>query len=230
MEFIEMLFEPAVLLFTAPVLVALAFWLLTVVGLLDLDLLDADVDVEADVDAGAAGGGLPGAIGLGLVPVSLLLTLLLFFFGWTGIVLHGTLGEVLTGLGWAGWVQNLLFVPVALGAGTACVAGAARLLHPFFQDYGRVQGAYEVIGKIAVVKSGTVTPGFGAATVRTDSGPVEIAARTDAGAAELRYGEQALVVDYDADANTYLVERLALEDEPVPEPHAVPLPPKRLTS
>ncbi len=210
MSFINTLFEPTLLVFTVPVLLAVLFWLLAIVGMFDfeafdLDLdFDGDVDVDVDLDADVAGGGgFLQLLGLGMIPFSLMFTLLLFFFGWSGIALHA-----LTGGG-----SNLLFIPIALLAGLGISAGAARLLHPLFKDYGQATGARALVGKVAILKSSTVSPTFGSAEVNVDGDRFEIAVRSDTEANTLAYGSRVLIYDYDEQRRLYLVA--AHDEEPV---------------
>ncbi len=201
MPFINTLFEPALLVFTVPVLLALLFWLLALVGMFDFEAFDfdldfdADVDVDADLDADMTGGaGMLQLLGLGMIPFSLMFTLLLFFFGTSGIALHTLTGG-----------SNWLFIPLALVVALTISAGAARLLHPLFKDYGKATSANELVGKVAVLKSNTVSPSFGVAVVKINGVPIDITVRSDTEDNDLAYGSQVLIYDYDADRRLYFV-------------------------
>lgn len=214
MEFVTALFRSPLLVFTIPMLVAVLFWLTAVIGLLDFKAFDLhldvdhdadfDVDLDADLDAHApfAGGGLLHLLGLGMIPFSLMLTLVLFFFGWTGIALHGLLGET---LGWSGLGLNLLFVPASLVVALAVAAGAARGLRPLFREYGQAPSAADLVGKVGSLNSSTVSPTFGSALVILDGDRIEIAARCDPEDNRLHYGDRVLIIDYDPQKNIYQI-------------------------
>jgi len=211
MEFVSALFQGPLLVFTIPMLIAVLFWLLPILGLFDFDALDldvdatADLDVDADLDAHAdlhGGTGLLQLLGLGMIPLSLTLTLLLFAFGWTGIALHGFLGP---SLGWSSLGLNLLFVPLALFAALFAAAGGARLLRPLFREYEAPTTAFDLVGKIASLNSSTVSPTFGSAVVKVEGDRIEIAARCTPEANRLRYGDRVLIIDYDPANNIYQI-------------------------
>ena len=220
MEFLTALFEGPLLLFTIPMLVAVLFWLTAMLGLLDFESLDIDLDLDADVDAdidvdvdvdadvdadvdgATGGGGFLHLLGLGMIPFSLIFTMVLFFFGWTGIALHSFFS---TALGWSGLQLNLLFAPVSLAVAMTGVAGAARLLRPLFREYGKPPTARDLIGKVASLNSSTASATFGSAIVKVEGDPIEIAARCDPEDGEPRYGDRVLIIDYDAQKNIYQI-------------------------
>jgi hypothetical protein len=242
---LSVLFEPARLIFTIPMLIAFAFGALALVGLFDVEALDLDLDgdadfdadigadadfgadvgadadfdadlgadagadagMDADAEAGASGGGLLQAIGFGLVPFSLLVVLLCFSFGWTGLLLTSLFGESVAAVVGAGFATTgVLAVPAAV-ASMLVTAPAARLFAPLFRDYGKAVGARELVGKTAVLNTGSVSDSFGAATVRVKGrGRVEISARADSEDADaLSYGDRVLIYDYDPERNVYFV-------------------------
>jgi membrane protein implicated in regulation of membrane protease activity len=205
---IDALFESAVLVFTVPMLLAVLFWLLALIGLFDFEAFDFDLDTDLDVETDLSGSVLH-AFGLGLIPFSLMLTILLFVFGFTGLALHTLLGDT---LGWGAGTATLVFVPVALMTALAVGAGAGRLLHPLFRDHGTATTAHDLVGKIAVLTSGSVSPTFGAASVQMDGALIEIAARTESDANGLGYGDRVLLIDYDPACNLYLVAPFDGED------------------
>ncbi|HMB91073.1 MAG TPA: hypothetical protein VKP65_09520 [Rhodothermales bacterium] len=217
MDLVAALFDTTLLVFTIPALLAVVLWVLALIGLFDFEALDIDLDVDApdveiDLDAGAdlaGGGGLLQVLGVGMIPFSLLLTVALFIFGWSGIMLHSLTGEI---LGWNGLALNLLFIPLALVIALAVTAGAARVLRPLFRDYGKAHAAADLVGKIALVKSNTVTSTFGSAVVRLGGDHIEIATRSMPGQPDLQYGTQVVIFDYDAEKNLYYVG--AFEDKP----------------
>jgi hypothetical protein len=207
MDIIGLLLEPAILFFTVPILLAVLFWLTGLIGLVDFEALDLEPGADVGFGSGTLSN-LSSLAGFGLIPLSLFISLSLFCFGWSGIALYAFIGTDLLTTGWSYLGTNFLIIPSSIVVSVGLTAGAVRLLRPLFSDYGKASDAYDLIGKVAVVKSGTVSPDFGEAIVQLKGGiKVEIATRTDNDANNLRYGDQALILDYDLAQNTYLVER-----------------------
>ena len=65
-----------VVVYTIPLGICLVFWLFSLLGVFDLDVLDVDIDTDADVP------GLLATFGFAGVPITLSLSIL-FFFAWT---------------------------------------------------------------------------------------------------------------------------------------------------
>lgn len=214
------LFEPALLIFTIPLLLACAFSGLALLGLFDLDGFDVDLDLgtevdldtdmDLDADADAGGGGVLQTLGLGMIPLSLFLILFCFSFGWVGLLLVSLLGSAVSSMVGTGLTTALV---LALPAGAAAVlvtAPTARLLQPLFQDYGIAKGATELVGTVGVLSTQRVTSTFGSATVRMKGrGRVEVSVRADDNDDnDLDYGDRVLLYDYDPERNLYYVAPL----------------------
>jgi len=209
------LFEPALLIFTIPLLLAFAFSGLALLGLFDVDGFDLDLDLDADVDldadADVSGGGGLQALGLGMIPLSLFLVVFCFSFGWIGLLLVNLLGSVVSSMVGPGLATSLVLAIPAAGAAVLITAPTARLLQPLFRDYGIAAGANELVDTVGVLSTQRVTPTFGSATVRMKGrGRVEVSVRAaehDNGL-DLDYGDRVLLYDYDPERNFYYVAPL----------------------
>lgn len=239
---LSVLFEPAQLIFTIPLLISFMFGGLALVGLFefdgfDIDMdtdmdagadigadvgadmgadggiatdadVDADVDMDADADTGSGGGGLFQLLGFGYVPLTLSLVLLCFSFGWTGLLLSSLFGSSVAGVVGGGVAASgVLAVPALLAAGIV-TAPLSRLFAPLFQDYGKATKTYELVGKTAVLTTGSVSETFGSVSVRVPGrSPIEVSARVqeEADAEAISYGDRVLIYDHDAEKNVYYV-------------------------
>ncbi|MEM6645648.1 MAG: hypothetical protein AAF730_05310 [Bacteroidota bacterium] len=198
----DALFTLPMVVYTAPLLLAVGLWLLTFLGAFDVD---ADVDLDLDLDAadGLEGGWLS-TLGLGAVPLSITASVFLFLFGLLGLLLNVS-----------GWAQPLIAGLAVAGAGVATV-GVARLLAPAFES-GTASRSQDLIGRTATVRSNSIDASFGAATLKLPNGDrIEINARTAPGEPTLAYGQQVVVFDYNPDANLYFVGALD-DDSALPE-------------
>ena len=172
-------------------MIAFSLWVISVTGMgghHDSDM-DSDVGVHLDADHGWIDTGLH-LLGFGLVPLSLVITWILFGFGLSGLILHAALGAYLP----SDWLPNALFIPLALVIGLVTSSVLSRLLSPLFKDYGAATTERDLIGKIATVKSNQASATFGAASLRLENGnEIEIAIRTENPDIALSYGDRVLL-------------------------------------
>lgn len=234
--FLEAAFGFPAVIFTILLVPVVLYWLLAIVGFIDLDFgdadldldLDADADLDVDADAGAEADGaseglLTGwwnALGLASVPITVSLSLIVVFGWFAALLVTGLINELgltaivrlLVGLG-------VLFLAFCFGAVGAAIAGRplARLFETTYAERRS-----DFVGRTCVIKSSKVTDDMGQAEAADPTGatvlvpvrplpetheadmPGGVAARRSA-AAELRYGETALIVEYDRDAEVFLV-------------------------
>ncbi|MEV0649233.1 hypothetical protein AB0I28_28655 [Phytomonospora sp. NPDC050363] len=194
---------PAVL-FTFALIVVIGFWVLTLFGGADPDILDTDGGAEI----GESGGGFLSVFGLGHVPATVVLSLLITF-SWF-LSLAGTV--LLDGLGLPGLVYALLALGVLLVAVVLAWAATRALISPLRRVFAPEVPASraDFVGRVCVIRTGSVTHDFGQAEVTADDGstaivqvrvPVEIAHDPE----DFRSGRTALIFDYDAIGEVFLV-------------------------
>ncbi len=173
--------SPSVLVFAVPAVLAVLIWGLSLTGLLG----DADGGEGADSFLGA-------------VPLSVVASVALFAFGWTGLALSLWAG---LGLAWSA-------VGAALAA-AALATASTRVLAPLFRSAPATRGQ-ALVGHVGVVSSEQVGPDFGTATVRLDGARLDVPVRLldtlpDAATADRpRYGTRVLLYDFDAARGVYL--------------------------
>ncbi len=216
-EFLNLALSFPTIFWSALVGLVLAYWVFVIVGALDLEVLDIhlhlepdldfdiDVDVDADVDADLAASGisplaqLAVALGIGKVPVAILLT----FFAFSG---------------WMVSYFGMLYLAPLLkfGAVSALILGASfalsvpvmgALAHPLKKVFTMTtrHGGAELIGQTCDVTTGSVDERFGQAKIDDGGAGLLLAVRCDSGN-RLRRRSKALIIDFDADTNIYTVE------------------------
>ncbi|MFH8870180.1 hypothetical protein [Streptomyces griseus] len=213
---------PAVV-FGAALVVVVCFWLLVLAGAAGHDSFDADLDT--------------GPAGLGGVPVSVTVSLLVVF-AWFGSVT----GTVLLHRSETGGTTRAVLA-VAVLAGSLLLAWAAvRLLVHRFRRYFPAEpppSRLDFVGSVCTIRTGSVTATFGQAEVVSHDGSTAIvqvrtaepfpsaASRLSGSAAEeaaLVMGGSGLLYAYDEDGEFFWVSPYDATLDPGPnrQPHELP--------
>jgi hypothetical protein len=178
---------PAVL-FSFLLMVVIGYWVLALVGVLDVE----------DGDIGFFGG----------VPLPLSLSLLVAFSWFLGLVgtvlIDGVDTPLRVGLGF-----GVLIAALVGGAlGTRLVVVPLRRVFA-----GAVPSRQDFVGRVAVVRTSTVTEDFGQAEVAAADGASAIISIRLAGEGNLGLGSRVVIYDYDSAGEFFWVSPLELEAE-----------------
>lgn len=208
------LWEQAILSYNLPLTILLGlvavFWLLSVLGTVDIDGFDFEVD--ADVDAEGAGDGLSGLFGFAMrfvnahdVPVTIVLSLLSLFM-WAGSVLANYyFNPAQSGLIAAGIFVGVFFASALL------VKLVTEPLRPFLRQLKNEEDNQEpIVGLVGKVKSRVLDSNFGQIEVpRTNGAPALLNAILPDEGESLVRGDEVLIIDFDKDRDKYLVQSSA---------------------
>ncbi|MDT0305159.1 OB-fold-containig protein [Streptomonospora wellingtoniae] len=188
-------------LFSFLLLVVVGYWLFVVLGAVDTGILDGD----ACLDSGSAGGfgGALGAVGLGGVPVTVVLSLLIavaWFVSLVGTVLIDSLADSSPLMIALALVVLVAAVIIAWGVTSAIVMGLRRLLPAERQRRGA-----DFVGQTCVVRTGRVDSAFGQAEISGGDGSSSLIEVRTIGEERLSAGSTALIFDYDSESGVYRV-------------------------
>jgi hypothetical protein len=186
---------------TALLVFVLVYWLTVIVGLLDISSLDLDVEVETDANNLSADW-LNGALAffnLGRIPLMVFLSFVALPL-WAGSILVNYY------TGNTSFLLGLAFLlPLFIGSlllGKFLTLPFVKLFAVLEKDHSA--GAV-VIGKVCTILLPATAEKLGQAAVRIDGAPLMLNVKA-ASAAELRKGDTALVIDFDAQRRVYLIE------------------------
>jgi hypothetical protein len=225
MSLLEASLQFPTVVFTIGLGIALLYWAFVLLGALDMDVLGGgDVSGAAKglgdaLTAGKGGaealkgshgdgdGGWLDAIGLGVVPLTVSLSVLLLV-GWCGSVLTMTYLSPSPGsLGSLGRWLPMLVLPGMLVVALIVTSFAVRPLRRVFRVVeGKSNRDY--IGHSCTINTGHVDAGFGQATIEDGGTVLVISVRCDR-ATTLARGERALVIDFDSVREAYVVEPIS---------------------
>jgi hypothetical protein len=192
-DFIEAALGLPAIVFSFLLVVVVGYWVLVLLGGVEVDALDADVDAGGGFDGLA---GFVAGIGLGGVPVGVVLSLLIAMAWFVSLV--GTV--LLDGADLAAPVLIVLAIAVLAVALVCAWLGTALLVLPLrrlFPDE-RAPSRADFVGSVCVVRTGQVGPDFGQAEVTAPDGSSAIIQVRQTGSDALGAGSTALIFDYDA--------------------------------
>lgn len=201
-------FEFPLVLIPLAIVIAVVVWVLSLLGILDggseASLGDAG---GADGSVGAAGSeqSLARMLGMGMVPGSILLTLILFLFGWIGIGIAAMVPD------FAPWIRFAIAAPLALLMSVILSALLARPLAPWFRDYGSAARGSDLVGRIALLTSSEFSQLFGTARIKLEDGTlIEISVRpeSDIDSGTPKLGDKLVITRYETSSNLYFATRL----------------------
>ncbi|MBC6446640.1 hypothetical protein [Actinokineospora xionganensis] len=182
-EFVAATLRFPVVLFTFLLLVVILYWLFVALGASEVDAVDT-------LDGGVAGG-----FGLGGVPVSIALTLVVVVAWFVALVGTVLLGDV----GFPAPLKIAALVGVLLAALLIALLVTRVVVVPLRKVFGDeiVASRIDFVGRPCVVRTGVVDETFGQAEVTADDGSSAIIQVRRAGGPVLRTGETAFIYDYD---------------------------------
>jgi hypothetical protein len=185
-------------LFTFLLVLAIGYWVVVLLSLVEVDLMHAH-GVDGVDDVAAADGGITSAltaVGLGGAPVTVVLTIVIALAWFLSLAGNTVVGDVP--------VVRLAVLPVALAGawlGTRAAVMPMRRLLPDRPPPSRV----DFVGRPCVVRTGQVGPDFGQAEVTADDGSTAIIQVRLAGYAVADAGWIALIYDYDAEHEAFWI-------------------------
>ena len=207
-ELLETAFSLVNLPYTVLVLVIVVYWLLVIIGLLDISSFDFDIDADADFDADIDVGHFPGLghdiagfLNFGEVPVMFYVSIVVLSMWIGSLEVNRLLGNESI------WFALALAIPNLITG----LLVAKIVTTPFkWLDAGKEENN-EFEGKECLVSSTEVTEGFGECEILDADAPIKIFARTANGEV-LNKGDAAVIVQrLTPRENVYLVTKYQRE-------------------
>ena len=199
------------LLFSGLLIVVLMYWLLVILGALDMGGgSDADVDVDADVDAdvdvdGADGfsvGNALAAAGLGGGPVSISFSLLTLFGWMLSVPLTYALRLVLPDF-LLQFLAGVVALLIVLWLALMLTRVGVKPLRSLFNEAVTKSGD-KLLGQVCLVTTGKVNESFGQASYDDGGAGLLLSVRANT-PNTLKRGSKAVIVSYDAAESAYQV-------------------------
>lgn len=209
------IWEQAILAHNLPLTILLGFvcifWLLAVLGTVDIDSLDIDFDMDTDIEGDIDTDATPSNVGFfaGLmklvnatdVPVMMVLSLLTLFMWVISILSNAAFNPghsvlIAGGLLIGNFIASAILVKII-----------TQPLIPFFKAFKKGENDDEpVIGRIGIVKSRIIDSKYGQVEIPRDNGaPAIVNCRMADGHSPLMRGTQVLVFEKDEEKTLFVV-------------------------
>lgn len=188
--------------FTILLVIVVAYWLLAILGAVEISVLDFDMDIDTDMSATSAITGFMMRLGLHGVPATIIISFIAIF-GW---LISYYAVYFFFGLFSGGFLRYLLGVPVLCGSLYAAVMLTAlciKPLRPFFQKTHQ-QTIKRVLGQVAVVRSAVVNSHTGEATFADGGAGLILKVRSSADI-EFQRGDRVVLLEYIPEQYVYRV-------------------------
>lgn len=185
--------------------VVVLYWLLVLIGAMDLDILEMDVDLDIDVEGGSEG--LAGFLvnwGLTGVPVSIVISMITSTV-WLLTTIASSLILPLIPFDGLRWVAGLIILAVLFALTIPLTAQMIRPMRGMFRAHQAVKKG-SLIGSECVVKTLSVRKDFGQGEL-TDG---EAGLLLDIIANEpndIAKGDTVILIEYDENRDCYLVAK-----------------------
>lgn len=193
-------------IFTLLLILCMLYWVVAVLGLVDLDILDIDFDGDVDAaDSIEAQTGLAGLLlkfGLAGVPLTITLTIL-SLIGW---LISYYLSYLLKTMLPDNWLLSLLSIPAFLVVLVVSILITAQIIKPIRNLYAKlnVDETKHILGQTVVVRSSVVNAERGEALMNDGGAGILLNVRAFKGA-EFSKGDNVVVIEKLDESNLYRV-------------------------
>ncbi len=194
-------------IFTFILALCVLYWLLAVIGIVDIDVLDidgidSDFDLGSEVSTANAVAGVMLKFGLNGVPVTIIISFL-SLFGWLASYYSVHYLSPLIPEGILYYLFGLLILIVTFWLAVLLTAMIVKLLRPFFHKVEQ-QTIKRVLGQSAIVRSSKVTDSSGEAFFNDGGAGLILKVRSSKEQTFVK-GDKVVLLEYLKNENIYRV-------------------------
>lgn len=199
-----------VVVYTFLLFIVVFYWVLAMLGAVDIELFDADVEIGLEMDTDVDGASLSGITGFMLkwgltgIPVTVVLSLLILF-SW--MICYFAVSIFYPLIPWQG-IKPLLGFVVLVVSFMLAVPVTAWMMKPFkgiFVTHSAVSKS-SLIGKECLIKTGSVSSTFGQAELEDGGAGMLLDVRADINLG-LKKGDAVILIAYDEEDGSYTVAK-----------------------
>lgn len=200
-QFLNIALSFPTVVFSFVLAVMVVYWLIALLGLVDIDVLDNLTLPDGDGLELEGLSGLLMRLGLAGIPLTVILTVLAFFSWFVSYYAV----YLLQGMGLDGWPSLALGIAVLPAAFVAGVMLTSLALRPLRRLLGRIAPRHRksLLGQVGVVRSPTVNAQQGYVAVEDGGAGLILQARSPN--RSFQRGDRVVLIEYRPDMNHYLV-------------------------
>lgn len=209
-ESLRIAFSFPTAIFTVFLGIMVVLWLITSLGMLDIEFLDLDIDLDGDTDIdlnmeSATAEAVAGFLinwGLVGVPITIMLTVL-SVVSWVICYYLVYFLFFLIPDGLLSYLAGAVTIVISFMAAVRVTAWLIKPLKPLFKKLGKTVEK-TVLGQVAIVRSSKVTTTFGEAVLNDMGADLLLKIWADE-PNEFKKGDKVVPIEYNAQKGTYLV-------------------------
>ncbi|QCJ68407.1 ubiquinone biosynthesis protein UbiH [Providencia heimbachae] len=200
------------IIFSGLLIIVLFYWLCAAFGLLDIDLFNLDTEIDSSIEGNnldvTGFAGWLTKLGLAGIPVTIILTLFTLF-GWIISYFCVHLFIRFIDMDILRYLVGFAIFTITLFISLHLTAFCLKPIRKKLASLNRPKTVHQLIGKLATVRSGTVTEHNGEAILE-DGGAGLILQIRAVSTENIKRGDRVIIISYDTQSHSYQV---VTEDE-----------------
>jgi hypothetical protein len=205
-NFLSIAFSFPTLIFTVLLIIVSGYWMLTIMGLFDIDLLDMEIDFDYGGEVGPVGGmsGVMIALGLVGIPITIILSFIILF-AWLGTYLASLYVLSYFDAGLWFWAGAFAAIIVSVVMAIPMTIAMTKPMRRFF-NISYATKSNDLIGEICQVITSEVSDIFGEAELHKEGDHYIFQVRAKQGNL-IKKGDDIVLIEYDHEQHLYHIKK-----------------------
>lgn len=205
-NFLAISFSFPTAIFTVLLLIISGYWIFTILGMFDIEMLDMDIDLDYGGDSSAVGGmaGVMIALGLVGIPVTIIFSFIILF-AWLVVYMISLYLLSYLEIGMWFWMGAGAAILISVTVSIPMTIMITRPMRRFFK-VSYATRSNELLGEICQVITSEVTDTFGEAELNKEGDHYIFQIRTMPDNT-IKKGDDVVLVEYDAGQHLYHIKK-----------------------
>ncbi len=205
-NFLAISFSFPTVIFTVLLMVTAGYWIFTILGMFDIEVLDFDIDMDYGGDAGAVGGlaGVMIALGLVGIPITIIFSFIILF-AWLVVYLLSLYVLSYLSIGFMFWFGAVATILVAFIVAVPVTIAITKPMRRFFKVSYATRNN-DLLGEVCQVITSEVTSSFGEAELNKEGDHFIFQIRNTQKNI-IKKGDNVILVEYDIEQHLYHVKQ-----------------------